>query len=238
MDKYYRFNENVEGYSILKIIGEGKYGIVCLAQSDDSTKYIIKQLKESMLQKTKEKLFYEEDTLKNLNSPSFPKFIGKFKDEYREGYILEYIEGYVFEDILREYEYKFSKSEIYKIAEKLINLIEELHKNNIVHRDIRVPNVILKENGDLAIIDFGLARYIDNERYKKEIDYWYLGDFLIHLYYTAYEGNDDIERPWHEELDLTIKEKYFLKTLMGIDNIYNSLEDIRQDLKILIEENI
>ena len=33
------------------------------------------------------------------------------------------------------------------------------------------------------LIDFGLARYIDNEKYMKQEDYWYIGDFLIHYYF-------------------------------------------------------
>ena len=205
MDKYYKTKEIVNGYSILNIIGEGRYGIVYLAINYKHEKCVIKQLKKDMLKQTRKKLFYEEQILQHLDNPKFPKFISKFKDKYREGYILEYIEGRVFEDLLAEDEYKFSKDEIYKVCSKILEIVEVLHSNNIVHKDIRLPNVILKENKELALIDFGLARIIDDKRYVKEMDYWFIGDFLIRLYYSSYEETDSVERLWYEELDLKNK---------------------------------
>ena len=231
MDKYYKSKEKVNGYSILKIIGEGRYGIVYLAIDDKYQKCVIKQLKTEMLEETRKKLFYEEQILQELNNPKFPKFISKFKDEYREGYILEYIEGRVFEDLLVRDRYKFSKAEIYKIGSQLLEMVELLHNNNIVHRDIRLPNVILKENKELALIDFGLARIIDNKKYVKKMDYWFLGDFLIHLYYSSYKGTDSEEKPWYEELDLNSEEEIFLKKLMGIEGSYQNIEDIKNQLE-------
>lgn len=231
MDKYYKAKEKVEGYSIVNIIGEGRYGIVYLAINENGEKCVIKQLKRDMLQKTRKKLFYEEKVLKELNNQKFPKFISKFKDKYRQGYILEYIEGRVFEDLLVKDGYEFSKSEIYEVGTKLLELVEILHDNNIVHRDIRLPNVILRENKELALIDFGLARIIDNRRYVKEIDYWFIGDFLIHLYYSSYKESNLEERPWYEELDLNLQEKIFLKKLMGIEGSYKSIKEIKEQLE-------
>lgn len=231
MDRYYKTGEKINGCSILKIIGEGRYGIAYLAVNDKFQKCVIKQLKKNMLDDTREKLFYEEKILKALNSPKFPKFISKFKDEDREGYILEYIEGKVFEDLLAIDKYEFSKDEIYKIGWQLLELVEILHNNGIVHRDIRLPNVILKENKDIALIDFGLARIIDNKRYVKDIDYWFIGDFLIHLYYSSYEVTDTEDRPWYEELDLNSEEEIFLKKLMNIKGKYKSIEEIKKQLE-------
>lgn len=231
MDKYYKINDIVNGYSILQIIGEGRYGIAYLAINEKNEKCVIKQLKKKMLKQTREKLFYEEKILKSLDNQSFPKFNSKFKDKYREGYIMQYIEGRVFEDILVEDRYRFSKKEIYEIASKLIVLVEFLHSNSIVHRDIRLPNVILKENNELALIDFGLARFIDNKRYVKEMDYFFIADFLIHLYYSSYKATNQEEKPWYEELDLNMEEKIFLKKLMGLEESYHNMEEIKNQLE-------
>ena len=236
-DVYYKENEIVNGYSILQVIGEGRYGIAYLAINDQYEKCIIKQLKKEMLEETREKLFYEERILQSLNSSNFPKFISKFKDEYREGYQLEYIEGRVFEDILTTEGYTFSKADIYKVGGQLLELIELLHHNNIVHQDIRPPNIILKANNELALIDFGLARFLDNDKYTKDIDYWFLGDFLIHLYYSTYIDSDLPDRPWFEELDLNIEEKIFLKKLMGIEGSYKNMDEIRVQLDKIKSRN-
>lgn len=230
MDRYYETGEKVSGYSVLKIIGEGRYGIAYLGVNNKDEKCVIKQLKKEMLEETRKKLFYEEKILQDLNYPNFPRFISKFEDEDREGYILEYVEGKVIQDLLAREQYEFSKNEIYKIGSQLLDLVEILHNNNIVHRDIRPTNVILKENKDIALIDFGLARIIDNKRYVKDVDYWFIGDFLIHLYYSSYKETDEEDKPWFEELDLNLEEKIFLKKLMSIEENYKSIEEIRKQL--------
>lgn len=237
MDKYYKPGEQISGYSIIKLIGEGRYGIAYLAEDHQSHKYVIKQLKRKMLDETREKSSYEEKILRQLSAPCFPKFIDRFSLPLAEGYIMEYMEGRIFEDLLVEDGYRFTKKEIYEVGFKLLDLIAILQQNHIVHRDIRLPNVIIGENNQLILIDFGLARYIQGSRYTKDMDYWYLGDFLIHLYYTSYYLEQSfVEKPWYEELDLTSKESYFLKRLMGIEKVYTDLEEIKRDLKAIQED--
>lgn len=192
-----------------------------------------------MLDKTRSKLYYESEILSKLKSNRFPKFITSYNYNGTEGYILEYIYGKDFYEILAKDEYEFSKIEIYNIAEELLNIIEILQENNIVHRDIRTSNVILNENNQLVLIDFGLARYIDNNRYLKDVDYWYLADFLLHLYYSSYyPDGEEVERPWYEELNLNSYEIIFLKKLMAIEKPYENIEEIRADLDKIKNLNI
>ncbi|WP_294153724.1 protein kinase family protein [uncultured Clostridium sp.] len=233
MDKYYKSGEKVKGgYIISQEIGEGRYGIAYLAENDNNEKVVVKQLKKKMLKETRKSLIYEQKILRSLNNPAFPKFIDKFKERNREGYILEYFEGKDFEELVSNNRCRFTKDDIYHIAGQLLDLIEVLHNRNIVHRDIRLPNVILKKDRKIALIDFGMARFIDNKNYKAKEDYWYLGDFLIHLYYTGYEEDtNDEDKPWYEELDLTKEEESFLKKLMGIEKEYRSINEIREQLE-------
>ena len=231
MDEYYKVQDTVNGYSVLKIIGEGRYGIAYLAVNDKQEKCVIKQLKSKMLEQNRKKLFYEEENLQRLNSPNFPKFISKFHDGNKEGYLLEYIDGKIFEEVLAKDRHEFSRDEIYTIGSQLLDLLEILHGNNIVHRDIRPPNVILKQDKEIALIDFGLSRTMDNKKYVKEVDYWFIGDFLIRLYYSSYKVTGTEEHPWFEELDLTSGEEFFLKKLLGIEKKYLNIDEIKSQLE-------
>ena len=237
IDHYYKKDDIIDSYTIQRLLGEGRYGIVYLAVDKDKNKYVVKQLKNEMIKKGDNKLFYEELSLKKLQHPYFPKFISRFRDKERKGYILEYIEGEVFEDILRKDRYQFSREEIYQVCSQLLDMVEILHNCNIIHGDIRLPNIIRKDNKELCLIDFGLARILDNEHHTKDLDYWYIGDFLIHLYYTTYQNVSRISRPWFKELDLKPEEKVFLKRLMGIEDSYKNIHEIRQLLNKIKNSN-
>lgn len=236
MDKYFNINDIVNGYRIINIIGQGRYGIAYLAINKFGEKCVVKQLRNEMLKLTKNSIVYEKKILKMLNDSRFPRFISEFKDDFREGYLLEYIDGIVFHDLINR-GHEFIREEIYETALQLLELAETLHNEGIVHRDIRTPNVILMKNNQLALIDFGLARFIKST-HSINTDYWYIGDFLLQLYYTTYNNKiNEFQRPCFEELDLTIQEKVLLKRLMGLGRRYRSIDEIRNQLYKIIRLN-
>lgn len=235
VEHYFKPGDKIKSYTITKILGEGRYGIAYLAEDSTSTSYVIKQFKKQMIKASRDEIFYEQEILKSLNSPKFPKFVGTFFNEQAEGFVMEYISGRVFEDYLFRDNRKFTRLEIYNIADKLLEIINLLQAEGIVHRDIRLPNVIVNPNHELILIDFGLARFIDHLYYVKQMDYWYLGDFLLHLFYTTQPDDpSDVERPWYEELTLSPHERHFLKRLMGLEKEYDAIEDIQYDLNQLL----
>lgn len=244
MDTYYNNNDNVFGYKILEIIGEGRYGIAYLAIDSKGNKVVIKQLKEEMLETSRKKVIYEFKTLRAIDNPYVPKVITAFKDNDKEGYILEYIKGDTLYNVISIDDYRFTRDDIYYVCIKLLDIMESLHEKGIVHRDIRLPNVIINENNEIFLIDFGLARFVDNDRYYKEEDYFYLGDLLLHLYYTSFyevsslEDEEQSDNPWYEELSLFKEEEVFIKKLMGIERPYRSISEIKKALKNIMKINI
>ena len=243
-DVKFNIGDSIKGYYIKKQLGEGRYGIAYLAQNSSKKLVTIKQLKKSMLKVSKNKVLFEPRILKELNTLNcnyFPKYIGKFKDNLnRKGYILEYIDGETFDNILYKQNRIFKKTEIYEIALKLFDIVETLENSNIVHKDIRITNVIYTTSKEIKLIDFGLARYIDNRKYKKELDYWYIADFLIHLLYSNHKDDNILLKkkvPWYDELNLNQKERDFLMCLMGINNKkYNNIYSIKNDINEILKE--
>jgi serine/threonine protein kinase len=233
-DKLFKPSELIREYAVEKIMGEGRYGI-CYQVSHERKFYILKQLKKGMLKKAGAKLRFEEEILKNLEHESIPRFIEKIECDDVSGYVLEFKEGSTFEDIIYIDKHVFPREEIYRVGSQLAGIVKYLHSKGVVHRDIRVPNT-LYDGQRVNLVDFGLARWINNKKYSEDMDFAFLGDFLLHLYYAAFEFKGGKKLPWYEELVLTEKELLFLKRLMGIEQRYNSFLEVEGDFIDVFEE--
>ena len=73
--------------------------------------------------------------------------------------------------------YKFNLPQIKYIMYQLLKGVQYLHKNNIIHRDIKCANILINNNGKIKIGDFGLARKINpnqNKNYTyKVVTLWF-----------------------------------------------------------------
>lgn len=216
-------------YTIIKPVGEGRYGMCFLAHSNEGTPVIIKRFKPNFLKKNKEKNAYEAVILSQINHIAIPKFLGVINEKCFYGFVLELKQGITIEAMLFKYKYSFSDIEIYSIGIQLIAVIKYLHQNGIIHRDIRIPNVIL-DNSKIYLVDLGLARWTDDKRYSFDIDFSYLGDFLLYLIYSSYKRKGKYKnKPWSEELSLSYEQKVFLKRLLMLENPYKNIAEVEID---------
>ena len=62
---------------------------------------------------------------------------------------------------------KFTLSEMKKIMQQLLNGLFYIHKNHILHRDMKTANILMTKEGVLKLADFGLARAIGKLVFKK-----------------------------------------------------------------------
>ena len=226
-DKQYKPSEHILEYTIEKTIGEGRFGI-CYQVSHGQKLYILKQLKRGMLKKAGAKARYEEEILKSLQNESIPRFIKKIEREDFYGYVLEFKEGRTFEDLIYFEKHVFEREEIFRVGSQLVEILKYMHSKSIVHRDIRVPNT-LYDGQKVNLVDFGLARWINNKKYKADMDFAFLGDFLLHLYYSSFEYQGCKERSWYDELQLHQKELLLLKRLMGVEQRYKSILEVEYE---------
>lgn len=228
-DVRYSPGQRIAGFSILQPVGEGRYGI-CYLVTDDENLYILKQLKKRILRVEPSKAQSEEKILKILDHEAIPGFAGRLETNQFTGYILEYKEGVTLEDMIFKQGHIFGCSEIYSIGKQLIGIMDYLHQKGIAHMDIRVPNVIL-DGGRVYLVDFGSAGWIDDVRYKEDMDFSYFGDLLLHLYYTSFSDKPRKSRPWYEELVISNGELYFLKRLMGLEERYKNMDELKADFE-------
>lgn len=221
--------KQVDGYTISALIGQGRYGICFLASSNTGQTVILKKFKPYMFKKNSEKNAYEAVILSQLDDKRIPDLLGVINVKNFYGFVLEFKPGTTVKEMLFKQHYQFSNEEIFNIGIKLISIIKYLHQNGVVHRDIRTPNVLIDQE-DVYLVDFGLARWSDPNHYPYDLDFSYLGDFLLYLLYSSFETTQKHKKlPWFEELDLTPDQKLFLKKLLRLEETYTTIDAVEAD---------
>jgi serine/threonine protein kinase len=227
----YRYSREqyFEKLRVLKILGEGKFG-TCYLVTDEKNLFALKLLKKKKYEKNPHKAKYEEDILKALRHEAIPRFIRKIDDESLIGFVLEYKPGITLETMIFSQGYVFTRNEIYNIGKQLIDILKYLHGEGVVHRDIRLPNILFNDNR-IYLLDFGLARWMDNKNFKTERDFSCLGSLFLHLYYTSFTDKPKKSMPWYKELRLSSKELVFLKKLMGNEKRDKNINEVERDFE-------
>lgn len=146
-----------EKYEILEILGKGGNGIVYKVQESDGRILAIKEVllepDENVRSKKK-----ESDILRKCFHPGIPVVVDTFKEENRYYIVMEYVEGIT----LREYmikQGKLSYDKALEIAIGIGDILNYLHSRSqpIYYGDLKPGNVMVTEDGQIRLIDFGSA---------------------------------------------------------------------------------
>jgi serine/threonine protein kinase, bacterial len=236
-------------YKVLSVIGTGSYGIVYLCK-DLKTKEnrVVKQLRPSKCRNKKVVALFENETsvLRKLNHNNMPMLYEAFSNNGYFFYVMSFIEGDNLEDQIFFSNNMFNEKESLLILAQLLDLADYLHKKDIFHQDLRIPNILLK-NKELFLIDFGLSKQkgsvdvfhlpsISQQKKQEDIlelkqqDYYDLGEILLYLLYTTYTSKSKKALPWTEELSLEKETVHLLKRLLGIIEPYSDTREISADL--------
>ncbi|WP_428911700.1 serine/threonine protein kinase [Niallia sp. Krafla_26] len=243
-------------YKVLRVIGTGSYGIVYLCKElTTKENIVVKQLRPSKRRNKKEVEMFEKEisVLHMLNHPNIPRLYETFSSDSCPFYAMSFIEGDNLEDQIFYNKKMFNEKESLHILAQLLELIHYLHEKDIYHRDLRIPNLLLK-NKEIFLIDFGLSEHraavdslhfpshsTSNKPYSilemKHQDYYDLGEILLYLLYTTYSSKNKKALPWTEELSLEKETVYLLKRLLQIKEPYSNTSEISADLQAAIRAN-
>ncbi len=154
----------IDKYKVIDLIGEGGMGNVYLAERIGfEQKVALKLIKRGMDTRAVLKRFkLERQILSRLNHTNIAKLLdGGETPEGLPYFVLEYIEG---ETITKFCEsQRFDVNERLELFRKVCDAISYAHQNLIVHRDIKPSNIIVTNDGTPKLLDFGIAKLLDNE---------------------------------------------------------------------------
>ena len=154
-------NNKINEYTIIKELGKGSYATVKLAiHKKSNNKYAIKiYSKKSLLDKQKKDTVNNEiKILKQLDNINIMKLYEIIDTPNYLYLIMEYIEGIsLLETIKKDSNHYFEEQRALKIFQQILNAIIYCQNKNICHRDIKLENILIKNNDVIKIIDFGFA---------------------------------------------------------------------------------
>ncbi|EMT61365.1 Serine/threonine-protein kinase KIN4 [Fusarium odoratissimum] len=153
-------------------IGEGEFGKVKLGwKQDSSVQVAIKLIKRDSVGSNPSrfaKIYREVAILRGVQHPNIVRLIDKVETDRHIGIILEYASGGELFDYILNHRY-LKDNAARRLFAQLVSGVGYLHKKGIVHRDLKLENLLLDRNRNIIITDFGFANTFDpNEELSKE----------------------------------------------------------------------
>jgi serine/threonine protein kinase len=160
----------ISGYKITEKINEGRASVVYRGLDEHNQSYILKVLKtDSSSQTEVEKLNLEYEIIRQIDSEGIIKVYGLKNSHENVVLILEDFKGISIKNYIKKIGF-FDVESFLKIAIKIVESIEALHKNNIIHKDLKPHNILFNpETGQIKIIDFGSSSLINKEPEDKPV---------------------------------------------------------------------
>lgn len=174
-------------YRIIKLLGEGGFGLTYLAFDTHLEKQVaIKEYmpaehavresdskivpRSSASEKTYKwglnAFLNEAKTLAKFENPSIVRIYRFFKENGTAYIVMEYCQGGCLIDIISK-DKPMDEQELKKIITSIVNGLQRVHKEGILHRDIKPDNIMFRSNGSAVLIDFGAARQAIGDQSRK-----------------------------------------------------------------------
>ena len=152
--------EQIQNYKILSLIGEGGMGDVYLAvHLKLRHKVAIKILKFKYASKLniRNRFLSEARILAQLNHPNIIKVTDLIDEGDVVAFVMEYIAGISLKELI-EKKGSLRNEEISVIYLQMLKAVGFIHSKGIIHRDIKPENFMIKSNGNIKLLDFGIVK--------------------------------------------------------------------------------
>ncbi|KAG8364912.1 hypothetical protein BUALT_Bualt18G0047800 [Buddleja alternifolia] len=191
-------------FSDLELIGRGSFGDVYKGFDKELNKEVaIKVIDLEESEDEVEDIQKEIAVLSECRSPYITEYYGSYLHQTKLLIIMEYMAGGSVADLIQPNQ-PLDEVSIACILRDLLHAIEYLHNEGKIHRDIKAANILLTENGDVKVADFGVSAQLtktisrrktfvgtpfwmapeviqNSEGYNEKADIWSLGITAIEM---------------------------------------------------------
>ncbi|MFV1997806.1 MAG: protein kinase [Acidiferrobacterales bacterium] len=152
--------ETIDGFMVTKQLAESEAAILyCVTHPDHSIKMVMKvpKLHKNISPGTYSSFESEIRILSGLKGRYTPKLIASGDMARCPYFVIEYIEGDVLQQAIAEV--PVAAGRVAELMEPVCKAVHELHRQNVIHLDLRPANVRNRKDGTAVIIDFGSAHH-------------------------------------------------------------------------------
>jgi TolB-like protein/Tfp pilus assembly protein PilF len=163
--------QKIKGFKIVQMVGRGGMGIVYLARDTRLKRSVaIKSMPSQWRTDSAARIRFkrEAELLASLNHPNIAVIHDIIEQEDNSGYlILEYVLGETLAERMKRE--SFTMIEILSIGQQIAEAISAAHKKEVIHRDLKPGNIKITPDGQVKVLDFGLAEHFTKKDKSREI---------------------------------------------------------------------
>ncbi len=159
--------ETIGRYRIKRILGQGGMGVVYLAEQENPQRDVaLKVISSGILNRELMKRFeFEADVLGRLHHPGIAQIheAGMYHDgtDQRPFFAMDYVDGQSLTDHIRKQ--TPSVRDRMNMFMQICDAVQHAHQRGVIHRDLKPANILVTENGQTQILDFGVARATETD---------------------------------------------------------------------------
>ena len=169
-----------------RVLGQGGFGITYVAQNYNTKELAaIKEYypdsmairegshsvtpynmdRSSNYEYGKERFLEEAKTLSEfIGNPHIVRVISYFEENGTAYFVMEYVKGISLKKYLQGKGGKISWQEAMQLLKPVMDALSAVHDKGIIHRDVTPDNIVITDDGNVKLLDFGSARYSIGER--------------------------------------------------------------------------
>ncbi|MCB2292743.1 Stk1 family PASTA domain-containing Ser/Thr kinase [Clostridium algoriphilum] len=151
-------------YELLEKIGEGGMGTVYKAKCHLLNRFVAVKILKAELNNDEEyasRFKREATSIAKLSHPNIVNVHDVGIENKINFIVMEYIDGKTLKQVIKEND-RLSSEKTIDIVLQIAKALECAHKNNIIHRDIKPDNIMIKEDNTVKVMDFGIAKVTDS----------------------------------------------------------------------------
>ena len=176
--------ERLGDFQLVRQIGRGGMGVVFEAvQKSLGRRVALKVLPSSLLPGGEPLRRFEQEarTAAALHHTNIVPVFGVGQDQGFHYFVMQRIDGYGLDALLQDQERQLTPQQVAKLGAQAASALAYAHHQHVLHRDIKPANLLVNQNLDLWVTDFGVAKAVESEAVTRT------GDVVGTLRYMAPE---------------------------------------------------